>query len=473
MRSLLTQWWLVCVAAAFHLVVTLSVSATGHFGLFPNTIDGNGVAIAAAPDGIKLLREITDRSEELAHARLNEWVSANSPLHVKLYSIPFAALKPLFGNNVLSAEPLNALYFVVILMLVFFIGRQILDQRTGLFAAAAVALWPSFLLHTTQLLRDPLFIAAMLGFALICLKLLSRDVSWWSGSIIAIMGGMLGVLLWLVRDTMADLVIAAAVLTLILLLLKQLVGRPQVKWRARAPAFLSALLLLTFVGAATRLLPKFQRTPQVAQNEPDVWQGSRRQRRNMLIRDPIDSSNPWSRFVARVGKLRQGFALEFSDAGSNIDSDVSIVTTRDLISYLPRAAAIGFFAPFPQMWFRSGVRVSRAERMVSGVETFALYLIEFFAVLTLWERRRQVSVWFVWLLAAVGFVSLGLVVINVGTLYRMRYVFAILMIVLAMHSISKMIDRFRASLRSSVTYFPQGRFASKVIARANRDRTVP
>jgi hypothetical protein len=440
-----------CVAAAFHLVVTLAVCATGHFGLFPSTIDGNGVAISAASDGTKLLREIVDRSEELTHAQLNEWVSANSPLHVKLYSIPFAALKPLFGNNVLSAEPLNALYFVVILMLVFFIGRQILDQRTGLFAAAAVALWPSFLLHTTQLLRDPLFIAAMLGFAFVCLRLLSQDLSWWSGIIIAMIGGILGVILWLVRDTMAELVIAATVLTLILLLLRDIVGRPQVNsgtWRARAPALLSALLLLTFVVAATRILPKFQRTTQVGQNQPDVWQGSRRQRRNVLISDQVESSNPWSKFVGRVGKLRQGFALEFSDAGSNLDTEVSIVTTKDLISYLPRATAIGFFAPFPQMWFTSGVRVSRAGRMLSGGETIALYFVEFFAVLTLWERRRQVSVWFVWLLATMGFVSLGLVVINVGTLYRLRYVFAILMIVPATHSISKAIERFCAPLRT-------------------------
>jgi hypothetical protein len=39
--------------------------------------------------------------------------------------------------------------------------------------------------------------------------------------------------------------------------------------------------------------------------------------------------------------------------------------------------------------------------------------------------------WFVFLIAAVGLLALGLVVVNAGALYRIRYVFWMLLIVIA------------------------------------------
>ena len=63
-----------------------------------------------------------------------------------------------------------------------------------------------------------------------------------------------------------------------------------------------------------------------------------------------------------------------------------------------------------------------------------MYVIEGLALIGLWRSgrgRRRWSVWFLGLVAAMGMISLGLVVVNVGALYRLRYEFLILMIVLA------------------------------------------
>src|SRR5205807_8571983 len=98
--------------------------------------------------------------------------------HVKLYSICFTVLGGVLGENVVTVEPLNLVYYLTILVLVFMLAREIFDETLGLVAAALVAVWPSLLLQTTQLLRDQLFIIGMLSFMNVCARFLVRSYSW-------------------------------------------------------------------------------------------------------------------------------------------------------------------------------------------------------------------------------------------------------------------------------------------------------
>lgn len=131
----------------------------------------------------------------------------------------------------------------------------------------------------------------------------------------------------------------------------------------------------------------------------------------------------------------------YQNPGSNIDMDVEINGTADLLRYLPRAALVGFFAPFPNMWFASGKSVGVAGRLLSGVESLAMYAVEGLALLGLWRGRRQLSVWFLSLVAATGMIALGLVVVNVGALYRLRYVFLMLLFIPAAEGAARILDR--------------------------------
>jgi hypothetical protein len=58
--------------------------------------------------------------------------------------------------------------------------------------------------------------------------------------------------------------------------------------------------------------------------------------------------------AARVVRHRAEFIRYYPDAASSIDLNVQLTSRADLIRYLPRAAVIGFFAPFPDMWFVRG-----------------------------------------------------------------------------------------------------------------------
>jgi hypothetical protein len=132
----------------------------------------------------------------------------------------------------------------------------------------------------------------------------------------------------------------------------------------------------------------------------------------------------------RISYLRHDFIKTYPLAGSNIDTNVEFASIGDIISYLPRAMGIGFFSPFPNMWLVPGVQVGLSGRLLSGIETLIMYIIELLAAFGLLRARQQVSAWLLLLGAAVGVTALGLVVANVGTLYRMRYSFWILLIIL-------------------------------------------
>jgi hypothetical protein len=75
-----------------------------------------------------------------------------------------------------------------------------------------------------------------------------------------------------------------------------------------------------------------------------------------------------------------------------------------------------------------------------------MYLLYIAVGFCVWRERRNLKVWLLFLVAAVGMVALGLVVVNAGALFRIRYVFWMLLIVLAAEEI-----RHFTVLRTNVT----------------------
>ena len=145
--------------------------------------------------------------------------------------------------------------------------------------------------------------------------------------------------------------------------------------------------------------------------------------------------SPLELFAQRVGTLRHKFIVAYPLAGSNVDANVEINTPADLLAYGPRAAAVGFFAPFPSMWFTRGVQVGLVGRLVSGAEMLSIYFLFVLAIITLFRQRKRPIVWFLFIVTTVGCLALGYVVANISALYRMRYTFFILLLILGVEGI--------------------------------------
>lgn len=420
------------IAAAvvgLHACVTAAVYLTGSGTPQPRLF----------PDTLKYQNQIVLLADTLADSGAGAWLFALVPLHVKLYSLCFLLFGRWADFSILSIEPLNALYYLATLYLVFKLSRQVFGPETSLLAAVVVGLWPSFLLHTTQPLRDPLFVVLALLFLLINLLWLTKDYSVRKALMVSTLGAVAESALWVTRSDMWDLMVGIALLTCCLLAVRFSTQR-KVVWGNVVGAALLVVIGVLIPRAALPLygpvystaesygvasLGRDDGAPGVSESRPLVGAG-------LLARASL---------TERIAGLRERFALSYPGAGSNIDTEVRFHDAADVVGYLPRAMLVGLFAPFPRMWFAPGAQNGRLGRTVAGAETLALYVIELMAAVGLWHKRREPAAWFLLLVPVAGATALGLVVTNVGALYRMRYVFVMLLVILASEGVRRVMRR--------------------------------
>jgi 4-amino-4-deoxy-L-arabinose transferase-like glycosyltransferase len=402
-------------AGVVHVTLTTAIFLAGHLQLLPNTFDQNGTGLTFAIDGASYQRVASNLADEMQTNGIAAWTNTKAPFHSRVYSLSFVTFGRVLGHNIFGAEPLNLLFYLSILTCIYFLGREIFDGRAGFVAAMTVALWPSFLLHSTQLIRDPISIACFLALVLVLTLLLSREFAWRGSVGAGVSGAVVVTLFWLVRGNMWNLVLFAVALTFVLLLAR-IVQRHRLMLG-------NVIALLVIITAVLLVPPRLESTTLPG------------------IRPPETST----RVVKQIAARRAGFRFYTSQA-SNIDRDVQFYTFGDIVRFVPRALVIGFFAPFPKMWFQAG-SFGHAGRLLSGAETLAMYFMYLLVGLSLWQDRRNLRMWFVFLIAATGMLALGLVVVNAGALYRIRYVFWMLLIVIG----SRYLTVFRTNLTKSRT----------------------
>jgi hypothetical protein len=416
-------------AAVFHIALTLTVLGAGRSGIFPQQLDSDGIGRFAS-DGV-LYREQSDfLADVLLRRGVSAWLKEIAPVHARLYSMCFFWLRSILGANILAAEPVNLFCYLSILVLSFALAKEIGGQRAAWIAAAIVGLWPSLLLHTTQLIREPLFIAVTLLLMLVLARWLTREYSWRGGLVSGIVAVAAALLQFMVRLEMRFWIAFVVICVSVLLLIRL------ISWRAfLAGNIIGVIMLIPLAALLPRMVPAIYAHLRSTAALPEITAIS-----------PAEQSL-WERIA-----IRRHVSIEkFGSAGSDIDTEVEFHTRADVIRYLPRAAEIGFFAPFPNMWFVPGAEVGRAGRLLAAAETVLFYFIELLAVVGLWGNRKCLGGWLLILASASGMVGLGLLVVNIGTLYRLRYAFWLLLAVLATSVISA-----RASKRRS------GGFACRV-----------
>ena len=428
---------LLIVAAIFHVAVTLAIYTLGRYSVLPAIFDSNGIAISFAPDAAFDRADTATLSEILKRASFRDWLTAPFALHAKLYSLCFALFGTTLGMNILSAEPINLLFYLAMLILVFQLGREAFNARAGIVASVIVGLWPSLLFHSTQMLKDPLFLVGMLAFVLINMHLLSRSLSWLPATLLALLGGLVAIVVWLGRDSMGQMMVSTSLLGVTLLVVRQVREK-----QLRAANLLALTLLILISFSVTLLLPKFKKPNGLMTSTTSAVKADELSSKTRTENFASQSTRTKQGPVTRVRVLRKRFIEMYPNSTSNIDTHIQLTGMADILRYLPRAAAIGFFAPFPNMWLTSGKQVGSAGRLLSGIETLAMYAIEGLAIIGLWHERRRVSVWLLAGIATIGVIALGLIVVNVGALYRLRYAFLILMIIVAAGGISQMLGRY-------------------------------
>jgi 4-amino-4-deoxy-L-arabinose transferase-like glycosyltransferase len=410
--------WLL-IAGVLHVALTAILFLIGHFQLLPSLFDQNGIGLTFAIDGATYRRLASEMATHLQTYGISPWLEIKSPLHARLYSIPFAIFGRLVGHNILAAEPLNLFYYLATLTVVYFLGRELFNERAGLLAAAIVGLWPSFVMHSTQLIRDPLAVLCLMSLLLVLTLVLNREFVWPRGLTLGLSGAVLVTLFWVARGNMWNAVVVAAGLTLILLSFRVVRKREFMAGNAIA---------LVLIGGAMLFVP--------SRLESTTLAGHRAPGTPLAIPSalqPAPAEGVWTRAVNQIRDRRAGFRY-YSAQESDIGGDVQFTSFSDIVRFIPQAAIVGFLAPFPRMWFETG-SYGAAGRLLSGAETFVMYLLYVAVGICVWRERRRLAMWLVFLTATAGLIGLGLVVVNAGALYRLRYVFWIMLIILGAQGI--------------------------------------
>lgn len=414
-------WQMILILATFHLSVTTTVFLVGRFQLLPSQFTTSGVGYFAA-DGLYYQTEIDLLSGWLANGQFNVWVNTQVEYHDKLYSISSLLFRPITNFNILTIEPLNNFYYVLVVVLVFFLTDTAFGRRVAFVSAALVALWPSWLLHTTQPLREPLLEAAILTFFLGICFTLTRTMNWRRGLLCGLMVVMAAAVIWIVRLSMWDVIRASTVLAVALLLLAQF--RQRRFMTGNTVAIVLLVIAVAAIPAVSREIGKLNPGIVGVQERRPIHKGK-------VVFGTTASELQQATIWDRISERRKGYLGTNGREvvpGSTIDIDQQFHTLGDILRFLPRAFVIGAFAPFPNMWFSPGMEVGFSGRILSGVETLLTYVLELLALVGLWKSRDKLMSWFIAAIFALGVVGLGLIVANIGSLYRYRYAFWILLV---------------------------------------------
>src|ERR1051326_7122702 len=367
MINRMTATRLLLLAIGLHLMLTMVIYVSGRQGVSP-LIDQHGCTVTINPDCVIYIADVSSLAQVLTSDGPLAWLKTPAQLHVRIYSIPAALL----GSRVnsLTAEPVNFLYYVAILCLVFQIGKLVFDRRVGLIASGVAAVWPSLLIHTTQILKDPLFLVTFLVLILIIAVWLTKELSLLKGLATAIAGFSSIYLISLTRSGFWGVIMFAILIVgLSLIVIRQL----------RDKKFLP----INMASAALVVLASVMINHQA----PEEFESSQAQVAATTASTRRASAQRINLPAIRLSELRQGWVTFNKDAGSNIDGDVEFENMVDVARYLPRAWAIGFLAPFPDHWLARGRQVGLAGRLFSGFEMILTYVAELLALFGLWRSR--------------------------------------------------------------------------------------
>lgn len=349
------------------------------------------------------------------------------------------ALYRLFGSDPSLIVPVNAAFHALSGTLLFLLGRTLWPGKIGVVAGTVTGtlfvVFPSALNWYGQIHKDGFAIAGaflilmawtVAGTSQISLKRITKLV------VLALAGAGLSVF---VRPYNLTLIFGglAAMLVVQGIVLCSVQNRS-----GDARSLIPRLLLVVLVGVMASMAPRAGVESQnYAHWSPDASKQNRAHRpvragdQQKLIESTWSwqhafwvprSADKYAEVLARTrfGLIRRGEGVQ---ADSIYDADALPQSTPQVLEYIPRALQIAVLAPFPSHWFEK----LSAARLVAIGEMAICYAIIPGLFLALWFARSREAL-FVVVFALSILAVYGVTLANVGTLYRIRYPFLFLLL---------------------------------------------
>ena len=415
--NLWTRTWLLVFGYSVFVACTIQFILLPI--LIPSWHAGDGLMIGG--DWIVYHKEAIDLSEAISRDGWGAW-----ELRYESHSLSgiLGALYALTWPKPWAFVPFAAaLHATACISLMLMLARFTKRPRSAVLAGLPFALFPTALLWITQPLKDGLSICGFMLFVLgwfVLLDMIRCRKAKWSRSLLStglLLGGAL--LIWVARPYLLVLlqVFGTAAAAILSLSLAYLTWKRRQNWRVAQIAVL--------VLAVGLLGPSYfpQGSKSALWEPPAVDSGASAS---------VESDVSWTRsgwlpgaidgFLQVIAEQRDRSRTRRSDAGSDIDQDLALESSVQVLTYIPRAIQIALFSPFPAQWIRSGSSSDRdVMRLASAAEMLFSYLMVPCCLWGIWLKRRKPETWLLFVFCGVALVIQPLFVANVGTIVRMRY----------------------------------------------------
>ena len=378
-----------------HLTLVLGFAAAGHFEYFQRWVSTEGYAHFAS-DSFGCHEQALVLMEHLREGSFSLWWEIESRFHTRLASCAYFLWGRWVGYGIVAYWPINS----CALFLIWKAWSKLVQHIRGETPKNSKILLflPILLLHSTQLLRDPLYLAALLLWIHAWISLFKSDPKPNYFLCFCVIISISPFVFW-VRErfwVLAQLMsIAWLGLAILFVIFRQ---RP-----LRFGGVVFILALLINISTVHKITTKLWYPELVAPREGNFEK----------------ESKPFT-FFYKIAHLRQKFISSYAQA-SCIDHHIHFENDADVINYLPRAAQISLCMPFPSMWFEGKGKTGLGGRLLSGYEMIFMWGCILGALIVAFQKYSNPAV--IMLLIALSIISLalGLVVTNGGALYRMRF----------------------------------------------------
>ena len=362
----------------------------------------------------------------------------------------------LFGVHPLNVAVLNAWYGAFTVVGAVWIGRRFVSSAfSSRMTATLIGFWPSGILWSTQMMKDSMSAALLVGLMVFMGMAIDRRRVRVTGAALGSAATLLFAL-YFIRDYFAGALVAAVLVAFVPWVALRLVRR---EWPAGARMVVLCAALAATLGVASQVdLAAYGRQPTGWTYAVDTWSAST----EGAAPSPAGGVAAAGRALAvrfqtlprYLGLLRSGMMRE--PGRSVLDPDVTVATWPELWRYLPRGLAVVFLSPFPWQWLFGGTTVLL---MFAGFETLLIYALLPCAAVGLYRLAGRVDPVLVAAVFAVAVLAVGfaIVVPVVGTLFRLRLqlVIAMLVVVGSMDAFAAVYGRIFAFARRQMEVVPE------------------
>lgn len=382
-----------------------------------------GYGLLKGLDGSKFHRIASELAQRINVSGWSQWeLQPEGQLVSGMAAIFYVLITPMPW----TVLPLNGILHASACVCIFLLLDKIIQKRhISLLAALPFIFFPSNLLWNTQFHNEnyvvPAFTFILLGWYILISKVpdqkkaMLRDFCIALGLILA--GSFL---IYLVRPKILT------PLAYLYLITGFAYG---MYWSIQKSALLNKIIRVLFILAAClgMLFTHTMINGTKKSSQPGTVTDT-------IVQDPIKElkNRSWQKSawlpdfidgeIRRVAMLRNNFMKAWDHAGSNIDQDVTIHSSVEVLRYLPRTAEIAFLSPFPNMWLGVGNKeAGTAMRIASAIEMIFVYFCYIFLPVFVWQNRKNSAIWMLLLVCSAMLLLYALTIPNVGALYRFRY----------------------------------------------------